>query len=101
MNTNANIAIQILPNMPDDQETVRVVDEVIASIKGTGLQYFVGPSETCVEGEDLHQLLEVLETCMKAAAQAGSEKVSAYVKLIWKPHGTVLTIHEKTAKHQQ
>ncbi len=98
---NANAAIQILPSAPSDQETVRIVDEVIAYIRSTGLHYFVGPSETSIEGEDLHQLMEIVETCMTVANQAGSEKVSAYVKLTYRPEGTVLGIDEKIAKHQQ
>jgi len=98
---SANIAIQILPNARNDRETVRIVDAVIGYIRSTGLRCFVGPCETAIEGEDLHQLVEVMENCMKIAAQAGSEKVSAYVKLIYKPGGAVLTIDEKTAKHQR
>lgn len=96
----ANVAIQILPTAPNDQEIVRIVDEVIAYIKSTGLRYFVGPSETSIEGEDLHQLLSVVEECMRTANRAGSEKVSAYVKLVYKPEGSVLGIDEKITKHQ-
>lgn len=96
----ANVAIQILPTAPNDQEIVRIVDEVIAYIKSTGLRYFVGPSETSIEGEDLHQLLAVVEECMRTANRAGSEKVSAYVKLVYKPEGSVLGIDEKITKHQ-
>ena len=97
----ASIAIQIVPNCQDDYETVRIVDEVIAYIRSTGLHYFVGPSETSIEGDDLHQLVEILEHCMGVAAQAGSQKVSAYVKLVYKPDGTVLTIDEKITKHHE
>ena len=98
---NANAAIQILPSAPNDQETVRIVDEVIAYIRSTGLHYFVGPSETSIEGEDLHQLMEIAENCMQVAARAGSEKTSAYMKLIWRPEGKVLTIDEKVVRHHQ
>lgn len=97
----ANAAIQILPAASSDRETVRIVDEVIAYIQSTGLHCFVGPSETCVEGDDLHQLMEVVENCMLTASRAGSEKVSAYVKLTYKPSGSVLGIDEKIAKHHR
>lgn len=97
----ANVAIQILPAAPSDREVVRIVDEVIAYIQSTGLHYFVGPSETCIEGDDLHQLLEIVENCMRAANRAGSEKVSAYVKLTYRPEGAVLGIDEKTEKHRR
>ena len=39
----ANVAIQILPAAPNDQEVVRIVDEVIDYIASTGLYYYVGP----------------------------------------------------------
>lgn len=96
----AHAAIQILPAAPSDQEVVRIVDEVIGYIKSTGLHYFVGPSETSVEGDDLHQLIEVVENCILTANRAGSAKVSAYVKLGYS-EGGVLTIDEKVAKHHQ
>ena len=34
---NASVAIQVLPNVQDDEEVIRIVDEVIAYIKSTGL----------------------------------------------------------------
>ena len=73
----AHVAIQILPTAPNDQEIVRIVDEVIAYIKSTGLHYFVGPSETSIEGDDLHQLIEIVETCILTASREGRGKVSA------------------------
>ena len=97
----ASIAIQIEPNMPNDQEAVRVVDEVIDYIKTTGLHYYVGPCETAIEGDDLGQLLDILHNCMLVAAKAGSAKVSAYTKVLYKPEGSVLTIDEKVTKHHQ
>ncbi len=97
----ASIAIQIEPNCQDDYEAVRIVDEVIDYIRSTGLHYYVGPSETSIEGDDLHQLIDILEHCMHVAAEAGSAKVSAYCKLVYKPNGAVLTIDEKVTKHHQ
>ena len=96
-----SIAIQIEPNMQNDQEAVRVVDEVIDYIRSTGLHYYVGPCETSIEGDDMHQLLDILANCMYVAATAGSAKVSGYVKLVYKEHGNVLTIDEKVTKHHQ
>ncbi len=46
---SASIAIQVLPEAPDDQELCRIVDEVIAYIAGSGLRYEVGPFETTIE----------------------------------------------------
>ncbi len=95
----ANAAIQILPNMATDQETVRVVDAVIDYIRSTGLSYYVGPSETSIEGDSLEELISVIQRCVETATRAGSDKVYAFVKLTYAPEGEVLTIEEKTAKH--
>ena len=46
MDMKAGIAIQILPQVSDKDELVRIVDEVIDYIKSTGLRYEVGPFET-------------------------------------------------------
>ena len=35
-NMNASVAIQTLPEAKDDEELIRIVDEVIAYIKSTG-----------------------------------------------------------------
>ncbi len=97
----ASIAIQVEPNIADSKETIRVVDQVIDYIRSTGLSYYVGPCETAVEGDDLDQLIDVIKNCVKVANQAGSERVSAYVKINYKPGGEVLTIDEKVTKHHQ
>lgn len=47
---NASLAIQVLPKV-EGEEVIRVVDEVIAYIKSTGLNTFVGPFETTIEGD--------------------------------------------------
>ena len=54
----ASVAIQVLPAVQSPsggetskgEEVIRVVDEIIAYIKSTGLNTFVGPFETTVEG---------------------------------------------------
>ena len=48
---NANVAIQVLPAVQGDEEVVRVVDAVIDYIKSTGVEYYVGPCETAMEGD--------------------------------------------------
>ena len=48
---NASVAIQVLPNVQDEEEVIRIVDEVIAYIRSTGLNYYVGPFETTIEGD--------------------------------------------------
>lgn len=93
---NANVAIQVLPHVDTDEEVIRIVDEVIAYIKSTGLNYYVGPCETAIEGE-YEELMEVVKNCQYIAIKAGCPKVAAYVKISFAPEGGVLTI-EKSYK---
>ena len=97
----ASIAIQILPNTTDDREVIRVVDEVIDYIRSTGLSYYVGPFETTVEGDDFDKLMAIVSESVKVAHRAGSDKVSAYVKICSAAEGGVLTIDEKVTKHHK
>lgn len=98
---NASIAIQVLPKVDSDAEVVRIVDEVIAYIKNSGLNCYVGPFETTIEGDSYDQLMEIVAECQKVAIRAGAPSVSAYVKIVYKPEGGVLTIDEKVTKHHQ
>ena len=97
---NASVAIQVLPKVNSDEEVIRIVDEVIAYIKSTGLNYFVGPCETSIEG-DYDELMEIVKNCQKIAVTAGAKSVSAYVKINYRPEGDVLTIEKKVTKHHQ
>ena len=56
---NANVAIQVLPSVLEDEEVVRIVDAVIDYIKSTGVEYYVGPCETAMEG-DYEELMEIV-----------------------------------------
>ncbi len=98
---NASVAIQVLPAMENDEELCRVVDEVIAYIKSTGLNCYVGPFETTIEGEDYDQLMDIVKQCQHIAIQAGAPKVSAYIKVVYEPEGEILTIDKKVTKHHQ
>lgn len=97
----ASVAIQVLPKTENEEELIRIVDEVIAYIKGTGLNCSVGPFETTIEGESYDQLMEIVTNCQKVAIEAGCESVSAYVKIVYNPEGEVLTIDKKITKHHQ
>lgn len=96
----ASVAIQVLPNVASDEEVIRIVDEVIDYIKSTGLNYYVGPCETAIEG-DYDELMEIVKNCQLVAVKAGAPKVSAYVKISFAPDGGVLTIDQKVTKHHQ
>ena len=95
----ASVAIQVEPRMDTDEETIRVVDEVIDNIKSTGLNYYVGPCETSIEGDSYEELMEIVKNCQIVAAKAGSKHIQAYVKINYKPDGEVLTIERKVTKH--
>ena len=97
----ASIAIQTLPDAENDDELVRIVDEVIAYIRSTGLHYYVGPIETAIEGEDYDQLMDIAKECQHIAIRAGAKKVSAYIKVVYEPEGEILTIDKKVTKHHQ
>ena len=97
----ASIAIQVLPAAPTQDELLRIVDEVIAYIKGTGLHCHVGPFETTIEGDDYDQLMDIVRECQHVAIRAGAEKVSAYVKVVYRPEGEILTIDDKITKYAE
>ena len=97
---NAYVAIQVLPKANTNEEVIRIVDEVIAYIKSTGLTYYVGPCETTIEGE-YEELMEIVKNCQYIAIKAGCPQVSAYVKIGFAPEGGVLTIEQKVTKHHQ
>jgi uncharacterized protein YqgV (UPF0045/DUF77 family) len=97
---NASVAIQVLPAVTGDEEVIRIVDEVIAYIKSTGLNTYVGPFETTIEG-DYDQLMDIVKECQHIAVKAGAPQVSAYIKVAYKPEGDVLSIEKKVTKHHQ
>ena len=96
---NASIAIQVLPKTADREETIRIVDRVIAYIKGFGLHTEVGPFETTVEG-DYDKLMEIVKGCALICVEAGAPSVMSFVKINYAP-GCLLSMEEKTAKHRE
>lgn len=95
------VALQILPiDAPNDDEVCRIVDEVIAYIETQPVTLFVGPFESTFEG-DYDTCMDVLATCQKVAAQAGSSKVMAYAKIDYRPEGNLLTTERKVGKYAE
>ena len=97
----ASIAIQVLPVASNQEELIRIVDEVIAYIRSSGLHCHVGPFETTIEGDDYNQLMDIVKECQHVAIKAGAQKVSAYVKVVYQPEGELLTIDKKIKKHAE
>ena len=98
---SASIAIQVLPEAPNDRELCRIVDEVISYIAKSGLRYEVGPFETTIEGDSYDQLMDIVKECQHVAVRAGAPKVSAYVKIVYRPAEDILTIEQKLEKYQR
>ena len=97
----ASIAIQVLPEVSTQDELIRIVDEVIAFIKSSGLHCHVGPFETTIEGDSYDELMDIVKECQHIAIKAGAKKVSAYVKVVYCPDGDILTIDGKITKHAE
>ena len=96
---NASVAIQVLPKVATNEETIHVVDAVIAFIKTFDVNVEVGPFETTIEG-DYDVLMEIVKGCPKICIEAGAPGAMTYVKINYVPPG-VLTIEEKCAKHRE
>jgi len=94
----ASLAIQVLPQSVAGDEALKIVDKVIACIKGTGLKSVVGPFETTIEG-DFDQLMEIAAECQRICIREGASSLLTYMKMAYKPNGGVLSIDEKIAKH--
>ncbi|WP_407418465.1 MTH1187 family thiamine-binding protein [Paratractidigestivibacter faecalis] len=98
---NCSIAIQYLPmDAQTDEATCAAVDAVIAYIDSTGIDYFVGPFETAIEG-DYDQCMEILKNCQLVGAEAGCKHVMTYAKINFKPEGDVMTTERKVAKYHE
>lgn len=95
----ASVAIQVLPDV-EGEEVTRVVDAVIDYIKSFGLNTYVGPFETTVEG-DYDQLMEIVKGCQEVCVRVGAPSVKSYVKIFYNPQAGVWTIDKKIAKHHQ
>ncbi|MDR2659058.1 MAG: thiamine-binding protein [Spirochaetaceae bacterium] len=102
----ASMAIQVLPKtaktpagkFTSGEELLRIVDAVIGYIKSTGLNYFVGPFETTVEG-DFDRLCQIAAECQKICIREGAESVSSYIKFVYNPHDGVWPIDMKVSKY--
>ena len=98
---NCAVAIQYLPmDATSDEETCRVVDAVIAYIDSTGLDYYVGPFETTIEGS-YDECMDVLKNCHLVGAQAGCGHVMTYAKIDYRPEGDVMSTEHKIGKYHE
>lgn len=94
------MAIQVLPKTKSDEELIRIVDSVIEIIGKSGLNYFVGPFETTVEGDNLEEILDLLKKCQEKCITEGADTVTSYIKLHHSKQ-SILSIDDKVAKYQK
>lgn len=98
---NCAIAIQYLPmDATSDDETCRIVDEVIACIDAFGLDYYVGPFETTIEGP-YDQCMDLLRECQLVGAKAGCAHAMTYAKIDFRPDGDVMSTEHKISKYHE
>ena len=98
---NCSCAIQYLPmDAGSDEEVCRIVDAVIAYIDSTGIDYYVGPFETALEG-DYALWMDIIKNCQLVGAKAGCKHVATYVKIDYKSEGDVMTTEHKVGKYHQ
>ena len=96
---NCSVAIQYLPlDAATDDEVCRIVDAVIAYIGSTGIDYFVGPFATAIEG-DYDECMEIVKQCQLVGAKAGCKHVATYVKIGYRSEGDVMTTEHKVGKY--
>jgi len=94
---DASIAIQVLPKA-EGREMIRIIDKVIEYIQSRGLNTFVGPFETTVEGA-YDELMDIVKECQLICIREGAPGVSSYVKIAFNPKDGVLTIDDKVSKY--
>jgi uncharacterized protein YqgV (UPF0045/DUF77 family) len=94
----SSVSFQVLPKTASDKKTIKIVDEVIAMIKKSGVNYEVGPMETTMEG-DLKTLLKIVEKAQYICVKDGPKSVFTNVKIAYNPKG-VLTINQKIKKYR-
>lgn len=97
---NASIAIQCLPQVDGNEAVCAIVDKIIAHIDESGMNYFVSPFETTIEG-DFDALMALIKECQIIAIQSGAPAVASYVKIFYHPEGDGLTISDKVNKYHE
>ncbi|MDT8862169.1 thiamine-binding protein [Alkalihalobacillus sp. MEB130] len=76
---------QILPN-GKDMHTDGVIPEVLNLVKESGLEFYIGPMETVIEG-DLNEVLEIIKKAQHVGTEAGASECITNIKLHYKPSG--------------
>lgn len=91
-----NIAVQVLPTAKD-KHPYAIVDEAIAEIAASGLNYKVTPFETVIEGP-YEEVMRLVEKVQDACYKAGADSLMCYIKIQSRAEGNV-TISDKMEKY--
>lgn len=95
---NALLSLQVIPQAPNDEELIPLVDAAIAVIAAAGIKYRVGPLETTMEGE-LSHLLDIVREASDRMLELGCPSVISQVKILHKPAGA--SMDALTAKYDR
>ncbi|GAE25600.1 hypothetical protein JCM9140_1604 [Halalkalibacter wakoensis JCM 9140] len=82
---------QILPD-GKDMHTDGMIPEVLNVVKESGLEFYIGPMETVVEG-DLNEVFELIKKAQHVGIEAGAGECMTNIKIHYKPSG--IAIEEK------
>ena len=81
----ANLAIQVVPlGEVDDREAI---EAAIRCIRGSGLNYVVGPMETTIEGDTSDELIRVALAAHREAVSTDLKAVQTNIRLLESPSG--------------
>ncbi|UOQ86424.1 MTH1187 family thiamine-binding protein [Gracilibacillus salinarum] len=76
----ALVSVQMIPKTLNGEDSIPYVDEAIAVIDQSGVNYHVGPLETTMEGE-LSELFAVIEKMNQRMHQLNCPSVISQVKI--------------------
>lgn len=89
------MSIQIIPRTPNNENVIPYVDEAIAIIDQSGLNYRVGPLETTVQG-DMSECLILIQSLNDKMVELQCPSIISQVKFYHVPEGiSIETLTEK------
>lgn len=94
---DCSIALQILSFNKSQADLLKLVDDVIALISNSGLDYNVGAFETVFEG-NYRDCMDLLDKCLELGAMGGAD-IFANIKIHYYCNNKILTINEKLDKY--
>lgn len=94
---NALVSIQIIPKVPQGENTYDFVDAAIEVIGKADIKYEVHPLETTMEG-DMADLMAVIQAMNDKMISMGAANVISQIKVLYQPSG--ITAETLTEKYQ-